>query len=120
VLIANPAACGESISLHKICHNAIYIDRTFNCAHFLQSLDRIHRLGLSKDIITSYYLLICENSIDEVVEKRLRIKKENMESLINEDLPVLNMDIMNNNISDDLSEEVEDFKAVLEHLKERK
>lgn len=120
VLIANPAACGESISLHKICHNAIYIDRTFNCAHFLQSLDRIHRLGLSKDIITSYYLLICENSIDEVVEKRLMIKKENMESLINEDLPVLNMDIMNDNISDDLSEEVEDFKAVLEHLKERK
>ena len=34
VLIANPAACAESISLHKVCRNAIYLDRTFNlCSH---------------------------------------------------------------------------------------
>jgi hypothetical protein len=31
--------------LHKVCQNAIYVDRTFNAAHFLQSEDRIHRLG---------------------------------------------------------------------------
>ncbi len=39
VLIANPQACGEGISLHKICHNAIYLDRNFNDSHYLQSIN---------------------------------------------------------------------------------
>ena len=47
VLIANPAACGESISLHHACKDAIYLDRTFDCAKYVQSQDRIHRLGLA-------------------------------------------------------------------------
>ena len=58
VLIANPAACAESISLHKVCHHAIYLDRSFNCAHYLQSLDRIHRLGLEQEEKTYYYLIL--------------------------------------------------------------
>ena len=45
ILIANPAASGESISLHHWCNEAIYLDRSFNAAHFLQSMDRIHRFG---------------------------------------------------------------------------
>jgi len=45
ILIANPAACAESISLHKTCHSAIYYDLSYNCAQYLQSLDRIHRVG---------------------------------------------------------------------------
>lgn len=44
VLVANPAAASEGISLHKVCQNAIYIDRSFNAAQYLQSEDRIHRL----------------------------------------------------------------------------
>ena len=43
ILIANPSSLAESISLHKHCHHAIYVDRTFNGAHYMQSLDRIHR-----------------------------------------------------------------------------
>src|ERR1043165_9644750 len=42
VLVANPAAASEGISLHRICHHALYLDRTFNAAHYLQSEDRIH------------------------------------------------------------------------------
>ncbi len=38
VLIANPGACAESISLHKTCHHAIYYDLSYNCAQYLQSL----------------------------------------------------------------------------------
>ena len=49
VLVANPAACSEGISLHKVCQNAIYLDRSFNAAHYMQSEDRIHRLGLAPD-----------------------------------------------------------------------
>ncbi len=46
VLIANPAACSEGISLHTVCHDAVYVDRSYNAAHYLQSVDRIHRIGL--------------------------------------------------------------------------
>ena len=44
VLVANPAAASESISLHENCDHAIYVDRTFNAGQFMQSRDRIHRL----------------------------------------------------------------------------
>jgi len=46
VLIANPATLAESISLHKVCQNAIYVNRNFNAAQFIQSKDRIHRINM--------------------------------------------------------------------------
>ena len=70
VLIANPSACAESVSLHKIFKNAIYLDRTFNGAHYLQSLDRIHRVGLEKDDEIHYWIPICADTIDEVIDER--------------------------------------------------
>jgi len=45
VLVANYASCAEGISLHHVCHNAIYIDRSFQADQYLQSVDRICRLG---------------------------------------------------------------------------
>jgi SNF2 family DNA or RNA helicase len=48
VLVANPAAAAESISLHEQCNYALYLDRTYNAGQFLQSQDRIHRL-ISKE-----------------------------------------------------------------------
>jgi SNF2 family DNA or RNA helicase len=74
VLLANPAACGEGVSLHLWCHHAIYLDRTFNAGHFLQSQDRIHRLGLPDGVITEFTILLSEDSIDELVDTRLREK----------------------------------------------
>jgi SNF2 family DNA or RNA helicase len=57
LLVANPASCSESISLHTSCHVAIYLDRTYDCAQWLQSIDRIHRLGLSQDIEVEIHIL---------------------------------------------------------------
>ncbi|AYD66816.1 DEAD/DEAH box helicase [Achromobacter sp. B7] len=71
VLLANPAACGEGVSLHHWCHHAVYLDRTFNAGHFLQSQDRIHRLGLADDVVTCFTLLISTGSIDDSVNGRL-------------------------------------------------
>ncbi|AOX18872.1 DEAD/DEAH box helicase [Kozakia baliensis] len=71
VLLANPAACGEGVSLHHWCHHAVYIDRTFNAGHFLQSQDRIHRLGLKDDVLTRFTLLISAGTIDDSVDGRL-------------------------------------------------
>ena len=66
VLVANPAACSEGISLHKVCQNAIYLDRSFNAAHYMQSEDRIHRLGLAPDAKPQIEFVECEDSIDQV------------------------------------------------------
>src|SRR5262249_5997417 len=43
ILIANPQAVGESISLHTAARTSIYFDRDFNAGRFIQSKDRIHR-----------------------------------------------------------------------------
>ncbi len=74
ILIGNPQACGEGISLHKASNHAIYFDRNFNAAHYLQSFDRIHRLGLDKNIETKVDILISSNTIDEILIDRLNQK----------------------------------------------
>ena len=51
ILIGNPKKGGEGISLHYNCHNAIYLDRTYNAAEYLQSRDRIHRIGMPSDVV---------------------------------------------------------------------
>lgn len=78
VLVANPAACSEGISLHKVCQYAIYLDRSFNAAHYMQSEDRIHRLGLSPDAKPQIEFVECEDSIDQVVRTRLELKVKTM------------------------------------------
>jgi len=90
VIIANPFAVSESISLHKGCHNAIYIERDYNCSNFLQSKDRIHRYGLSASQETNYYYILSRNSIDGVINDRLREKIKRMEKIIDEDIPLFN------------------------------
>jgi SNF2 family DNA or RNA helicase len=86
VLIANPAACGESISLHTACTTAIYLDRTYDCARFLQSVDRIHRLGLPPDADVVVYVLQAfadeENTIDSLVDVSLDAKQARMQQLL--------------------------------------
>lgn len=87
VMVANPAAASESISLHSSCHNAIYIDRTYNAGQYLQSLDRIHRLGLPKDKEVNIYIPYHgDNSrhIDYRIMKRLEDKINNMSNILND------------------------------------
>ena len=112
VIIANPFAVAESISLHKACHNAIYLERSFNCAHYMQSKDRIHRYGLSKDINTNYYYILSEDSIDETIDSRLRTKEKRMLEII-ESMPIP----LFKNLSD---EGDEDIKAILTDYVKRK
>jgi len=82
VIIANPQACSESISLHKSCQNAIYYDLNYNTAEFLQSLDRIHRVGGSEDNPVYYHFLQYENSIDIKVHKRVFEKADRQMQVI--------------------------------------
>jgi len=89
VLIANPAAAGEGISLHTICHNAIYADRSYVSTHYLQSIDRIHRLGLPPDQETHIHIYRSKappviGSIDMSVSRRLVEKIRNMQVLLDD------------------------------------
>ena len=84
VLLANPAAMSEGVSLHQVCHDAIYFERTFNAGHYLQSLDRIHRLGLAPGQTTRVLLMMTGDTIDEVVNQRLADKIERMSRELND------------------------------------
>lgn len=84
VMVANPAAASEGISLHRICHFAIYLDRTFNAAHYLQSEDRIHRIGLKPTDKTIVEIVECEGTIDETVRHRLGFKVAAMAAALND------------------------------------
>lgn len=88
VVIANPFSVSESISLHEGCHNAVYMERDYNASNFLQSKDRIHRVGLDEEIITNYYYLVSPASVDEVVHEKLSDKVKRMEEIINEEIPL--------------------------------
>lgn len=111
VIVANPYAASESISLHKVCHNAIYLERNFNAATYIQSKDRIHRYGLKKEDKINYYYLGSDNTIDEAIDKRLKFKEKRMNDLIeSEEIPLFNnyfeMDVESNDIKELLKDYV--------------
>jgi len=115
ILVANPAACAESISLHQACQDAIYLDRTFNCAHFLQSKDRIHRVGLSANAEVNYYLLLGSETIDQVVDQRLTVKQHRMLQLLEADFANVNFDSGEDVVSEESEEEI-DFSETLKQI----
>jgi hypothetical protein len=125
VLIANPAAAGEGISLHKICHNAIYLDRSYVTTHYLQSIDRIHRLGLEEGIETNIYIYrtlapMGLGCIDHSVSHRLRQKLRALQILLDDpDLHEIAYDEENSEdpIAWDISPE--DVKDLIEALEGR-
>ncbi|MGW9374042.1 DEAD/DEAH box helicase [Streptomyces xanthophaeus] len=86
VLLSNPATLGEGISLHHVCHDAIYVDRDFAAGRFLQSLDRIHRLGLAADTQTRVTVLLARGTIDGIVHDRLGHKLEFMGKILDDPL----------------------------------
>ena len=89
VLVATLASCSESMSLHTNCSHAIYYDISYNCAEFLQSRDRIHRVGGSEDKISYYHFLEYENTIDQDIRNNLDSKENRMMAVIENDYEVV-------------------------------
>lgn len=114
VLIANAAACAEGVSLHKACHHAVFLDRTFNAGQFLQALDRIHRLGLRPDEETTFTILLSTGTIDETINARVNEKVRRLGYLLNDpELSTLALPT-----EEDGFEEMDDLdmQAVVEHV----
>lgn len=125
VMIANPAAAAEGMSLHEVCHDAIYLDRSYNTTHYLQSIDRIHRLGLAAGVTTNIHIFQTIaprgiGSIDRSVNRRLATKLRNMQQLLNDpDLHELALDEENALDPTDYGIEFQDLVDLIEELEGR-
>jgi SWI/SNF-related matrix-associated actin-dependent regulator 1 of chromatin subfamily A len=78
VLVAIPAAGGVGITL-TAAQTAVYIDRTWNAEHWLQSIDRIHRIG---QVGTVRILVLNGSKVDELIGYNLHRKKLQMDKLL--------------------------------------
>jgi SNF2 family DNA or RNA helicase len=118
VLLANPAAMSEGISLHHECHDAVYLERTFNAGQYLQSIDRIHRLGLPAGTETRITFLLTDETIDMTVDARVRDKAERLGAMLDDpDLSTVALpddEEYGPPIDDDL-----DVEALFRHLRGR-
>jgi SNF2 family DNA or RNA helicase len=87
LFVANPAAAGAGLTLHSA-RIAIYESFSNQAAHFLQSLDRIHRRGQERDV--RYVMLLCEDTIDEIEFARLKRKEAAAQDLLGDvvDIPI--------------------------------
>lgn len=83
LFVANPAAAGAGLTLTRS-HVAIYESFSSQAAHYLQSLDRIHRRGQESEV--DYYLLLSDGTIEEEEYRRLLHKEQQAADLFS-DLP---------------------------------
>jgi SNF2 family DNA or RNA helicase len=112
ILIANPQAVGESISLHKACRTAVYFDRDFNAGRFIQSKDRIHRYNPAASAPVTYHFMISANTIEAVIDGRLIQKEQRLADLIDsEEIPLFSLGDDDNDA---------DIKAILADYERRK
>jgi SNF2 family DNA or RNA helicase len=114
VLLANPAAMSEGVSLHHHCHDAIYVDRTFNAGQYLQSVDRIHRLGLAPGTETRISFLVCRETVDETVDERIRTKAERLAVMLS-DASLVTMALPDEEAYGEWVE-LDDLDLLLDHL----
>ena len=115
VVIANPHAVGESISLHEACHNALYLEQGYNAGVYMQSKDRIHRVGLSDDVVTNYYYFHAAETIDNLAYDKVMLKERRMLNLIeSEEIPLLSR---NKDFMEDMEDEI---KSIIRAYYERK
>lgn len=78
ILVAIPAAGGVGITL-TAARTAIYLDKTWNAEHWMQSVDRIHRIGQEHVVnIISLY----SSGVDHLIAKNLKKKTINQAKLL--------------------------------------
>lgn len=115
VLLSNPATLGEGVSLHHECHDAVYVDRDFSAGRFLQSLDRIHRLGLDPSTVTKITVLAASGTIDDIVENRLARKLEFMGGIL-DDPNVRVLGDLQEEVDETVGMDTSDFAALTTYL----
>lgn len=84
VFLGNPAAAGAGLTLHRSA-TAIYESFSNQAAHFMQSLDRIHRRGQERDV--EYLVLLCAGSLEEVEYEQILRKVERQADVLGDPKP---------------------------------
>jgi SNF2 family DNA or RNA helicase len=84
IFLGNPAAAGAGLTLHRA-SVAIYESLSNQAAHFMQSLDRIHRRGQDRDV--EYIVLLGRGTIDEREYRRLLGKVDAQADVLGDPVP---------------------------------
>ncbi len=79
LFLANPAAAGAGLTLHRA-RIAIYESLSNQAAHYLQSLDRIHRRGQARQV--EYVIMLCDRTIELNEYERLVSKEAAAQQLL--------------------------------------
>jgi SNF2 family DNA or RNA helicase len=84
LFLGNPAAAGAGLTLHRSAL-AIYESFSNQAAHFMQSLDRIHRRGQERDV--EYLVLLCTGSLEEFEYEQILCKVERQADVLGDPKP---------------------------------
>lgn len=83
LFVGNPAAAGAGLTLHSARY-AVYESMSNQAAHYLQSLDRIHRRGQERSV--EYLILTCTGTIEEFEYTRILQKEQAAQRLLGDDM----------------------------------
>ena len=78
ILLAHPQACGHGVTLTQASY-AVYYSLGFSLEQYLQSIDRIHRIGQASKC--TYFRLLARGTIDEQIVKVLDRKLTAVDAL---------------------------------------
>lgn len=84
IFLGNPAAAGAGLTLHRA-RLAVYESMSNQAAHFMQSLDRIHRRGQARDV--EYLVLLCTHTIEANEYRRLLDKTDAQADVLGDPAP---------------------------------
>lgn len=79
IFLGNPAAAGAGLTLHAA-RIAVYESLSNQAAHYLQSLDRIHRRGQEREV--EYITLLCRDTLEEKAYAALLAKADRQADLL--------------------------------------
>lgn len=113
ILVANIYSISESVSLNKGISKSIYYFRDFNNAIWLQTQDRIHRIGTINQVKHNIYIYNdhLDRRIDHVLNERTKLFKETIVS----DKDLLKNKIKNLSLNLFLNDENSDIN-IKEHI----
>ena len=116
---AFPFLLAESVSLHSVCHDAVYFEYSYNLVHLLQSKDRIHRLGLPPDQYTQYYFLQQNYRINDVYfgDGDFSLNKKVYERLLEKEQIML--DAIDNDILETMPTNEEELNMIFKEFEKR-
>lgn len=83
LFVGNPAAAGAGLTLHRARH-AVYESMSNQAAHYLQSLDRVHRRGQTRPV--EYHVLLADDTIEAAEYKRLLQKEAAAQKLLGDEV----------------------------------